>query len=161
MIIFLNGSINAGKTTVAKILAEKIDKLALVEVDVLRAMIPWVPINEAVLINLENAVSITRNLAMKGHNVLVVYPLLKRNYEYVLYSLADLHTPMHFFTLSPRLEVALTNRGTRELDEKEKERIKYHYDVGIPTPSFGEIIDNSEQTGEETARIILDKLKIR
>ena len=34
MIIFINGSINAGKTTVAKILATKLSNSALLEIDV-------------------------------------------------------------------------------------------------------------------------------
>lgn len=44
-----------------------------------------------------------------------------------------------FFTLTPSLDKALTNRGGRELDNKEKERIKHHYDIGIPKPNFGEL----------------------
>ncbi len=39
MIIFINGSINAGKTTIAKILAEKIPQTANVEIDELRNFI--------------------------------------------------------------------------------------------------------------------------
>jgi len=33
VILFLNGPINAGKTTVAKILAQKLPNVALVEID--------------------------------------------------------------------------------------------------------------------------------
>lgn len=44
MIIFLNGSINSGKSTVAKILANNISDVALVEIDALRFMIDWMPI---------------------------------------------------------------------------------------------------------------------
>lgn len=39
MIIFINGSINSGKTTVAKILAREFSNIALVEIDSLREMI--------------------------------------------------------------------------------------------------------------------------
>lgn len=73
--------------------------------------------------------------------------------------LKNLNEKVYVFTLSPELEKALTNRGNREITEEEKDRIKYHYEIGINTPSFGEIIDNSEQTPEETAKIILDKIK--
>jgi len=45
MIIFINGSINAGKSTVAKMLAEKIPNTALVEIDVFHEMIEWMPID--------------------------------------------------------------------------------------------------------------------
>ena len=159
MIIFLNGSINAGKTTVAKILAKKLSNVALVEIDALRDMISWMPIDQAVPINLENAVSVIRNLSKRGLTVIVPYPLSKGNYDYVMDGLKGLDVKIHVFTLAPKLEKALTDRGTRKLDDKERERIKYHYDIGIPNPSFGEVIDNSEQIPEETADHIIGKIR--
>lgn len=159
MIIFLNGSINSGKTTVAEILAKKLSSVAIVEIDALRAMINWMPIDQAIPINLENAVSVIRNFSKRGLDVIIPYPLSQKNYEYVADNLKDIDTQKYFFTLAPSLEKAITNRGTRELDDQEKKRIAYHYDIGIHSPSFGEIIDNSDQTPEETARIILAKIK--
>ncbi len=160
MIIFINGSINAGKTTVAKILHEKISQSALIEIDTLRAMIEWLPIDKAVPINLENAVAVIRTFTKHDIHAIVPYPLSERNYAYMVESLKDLNQPIHVFTLAPKLEKALTNRGARELSEAEQERIKHHYTIGIPTPSFGEIIDNSKQSPEETANSILEKLQI-
>ncbi|MCX6702553.1 MAG: hypothetical protein NTW60_01640, partial [Candidatus Wolfebacteria bacterium] len=136
MIIFLNGSINAGKSTVAKILAKRIPNVALVEIDTLRDMIGWMPINQAVPINLENAVSVIRNFSKRGLNVIIPYPLSQKNYEYVMSGLKGIDTKIHVFTFAPNLEKALTNRGGRELDDRERERIKYHYEVGIHKPSF-------------------------
>ena len=72
--------------------------------------------------------------------------------------LKDLEIDIHIFTLAPKLEKVLGNRGTRELTDQEKERIKHHYDIGIPNPTFGEIIDNSNQTPQETADYILSKI---
>jgi hypothetical protein len=45
------------------------------------------------------------------------------------------------------------------LDEWEKERIKYHYKININNPGFGNVIDNSNQTPEETANQILKLIK--
>ncbi len=159
MIIFINGSINAGKTTVAKILATKLSNVALVEIDALRDMISWMPINQAVPINLENAVAVIRNFSKRGLNVIVPYPLSKGNYDYVTNELKSLDAKIYVFTLAPKLEKALTDRGTRKLDDWERERIKYHYDIGIHNPSFGKMIDNSEQTPEETADQIISKVR--
>jgi hypothetical protein len=158
MIIFLNGSINSGKSTVAKILAKKLFSVAIVEIDALREMIEWMPIDQSIPINLENAVSVIRNFSKRGLDVVVPYPLSQKNYEYLSSGVKDLEAEPYVFTLSPRLEKILTNRGHRELNEGETERIKHHYDIGIPTPSFGEIIDNSDQTPEETADYILAKI---
>jgi chloramphenicol 3-O-phosphotransferase len=158
MIIFLNGTINAGKTTVAKILVSKLPNTALVEIDALREMIDWMPIDKAVPINLENAVSVIKNFSKHSINSIVPYPLTEKNYTYISHELADLKDTIKVFTLSPNMEKALTNRGTRELSPEEKDRVKYLYSIGIHEPSFGETIDNSNQTPEETADYILQKI---
>lgn len=158
MIIFLNGSVNAGKSTVAKILAKKLSNVALVEIDSLREMIEWMPIDEAVPINLENAILVIRNFVKRNLNVIVPYPLSQNNYNYVVNELKDIDTKIYFFTLAPKLEKILTNRGERELNDWERERIKYHYNIGINNPPFGIIIDNTDQKSEETAEEILKKV---
>lgn len=154
MIIFINGSINSGKSTVAKLLAEKIKDTAVVEVDRFHEFIPWMPVAESVLINLENAVLVIRNFYKRGFNVIVPYPLSKRNYEYLMEELKDIAENISIFTLNPELEEVLKNRGSRELTEAEKERIKYHYSMGINNPTFGKVINNTKQTPEETAENI-------
>jgi len=159
MIIFINGSINAGKSAVAKILSKKLSNVALVEIDVLRDMISWMPIEQAVPLNLENAISVIKNFSKKGLNVIVPYPLSNKNYDYVANSLTGVDTKIYFFTLAPKIEKALTNRGARELNDWERERIRHHYKIGIHNPGFGEIIDNTDQTPEETAELILIRIK--
>ncbi|NQV88021.1 MAG: hypothetical protein HQ402_00505 [Parcubacteria group bacterium] len=159
MIILLNGSINAGKSTVAKLLVEKLPNTALLEIDALREMIGWMPIDQSISINLENAVSIARNFSKEGLNVVVPYPLSEKNYNFLIDGLKDLNTQIYTFTLAPKLEKTLTNRGNRELEDSEQERIKHHYKIGIHSPAFGEVVDNSEQTPEETVEIILSKIR--
>jgi len=158
MIIFLNGSINSGKSTVAKLLAKEIPNTAIVEIDALREMIEWMPIDQAVPINLENAIAVIRNFTKHSISCIVPYPLSQKNYEFVTNGLSDLSVPMLFFTLAPLLEKVLSDRGERKLDERERKRIGHHYDIGIHAPSFGIIIDNSDQTPEETAKIILKNI---
>lgn len=158
MIVFINGSINAGKSTVAKLLAKELSNTALLEIDALRDMIDWMPIDQAVPISLENAISVIRNFANKGLNVVVPYPLSQKNHEYITEQLRDIHTTIFVFTLAPAIEKILTNRGTRELDDGERSRIQHHYNIGIHNPSFSETIDNSNQTPEETKDYILGKI---
>ncbi len=159
MIIFLNGSINSGKSTVAKLLAKELPKTALMEIDAFHEMIEWMPIDEAIPLNLENALTTIRNFIARGLNVIVPYPLSQKNYDYFVAGLKDLDIETHVFTLAPKLEKTLTNRGTRELTDWERQRIQHHYDTGIHKPSFGEIIDNTDQTPEETVKLILSKIK--
>ncbi|MFA5736784.1 MAG: hypothetical protein WCX70_02565 [Candidatus Paceibacterota bacterium] len=159
MIIFINGSINSGKSTVGKLLIKELSKAALLEIDALREMIDWMPIDQAVPINLENAVSLIRNFANQEFDVVVPYPLSQKNHDYIMDQLKDVNAKIFVFTLAPKLEKALANRGTRELNNWEKARIQHHYDIGIHNPSFGEIIDNSNQTPEKTRDYILDKIR--
>lgn len=159
MIIFLNGSINAGKSTVAKLLAKELRDTALVEIDAFHEMIEWMPIEQSIPLNLENAVSVIKNFAKRNLNVIIPYPLSQKNYDYMVESLKGLNTDIRVFTLAPQLEKVMTNRGMRELDDWERERIKHHYTIGIQSPAFGEIIDNTDQTPEETADLILSKLE--
>ena len=61
MIIFINGSINSGKSTIAKLLTQNIPQTANIEIDSLRHFIDWVEIDKAIPINLENAVLLIKN----------------------------------------------------------------------------------------------------
>ncbi|MFA5961929.1 MAG: hypothetical protein WC848_04575 [Parcubacteria group bacterium] len=157
MIIFINGSINSGKSTIAKILAQEIKESAVVEIDSLSAFIEWMPIEEKIELNLENAVSVIKNFTKRKFDVIVPYPLSQKNYEYLTEKLKD-DAEILVFTLNPKIEEASKNRGERELNEWEKERIKHHYSIGINNPAFGEVIDNTNQTPRETANVILSKL---
>jgi adenylate kinase family enzyme len=158
MIIFINGSINSGKSTVSKILVDKLGNTALLEIDHLRNFIEWMPFEQAIPISLENAIAVIKVFISRGLNVVIPYPLSKNNYEYFLKKLKGSDTKIEIFTLSPKVEVVLAKRGSRSLTDWEKERIKYHYTIGIPNPDFGIIIDNSDETPEQTAELIFRKL---
>ncbi len=156
MVIIINGSINSGKTTVAGILVEMIPNTAHVEIDSLREFIRWLPLEESIPINLENAVSVANNLLKRGFHVVVTYPLSQDEHEYLKSNLKGVRGDIYTFTLRPKLSVTLTNRGTRELTSKEETRIREQYADG--RKSLGMIIDNSHQTPEETAKVILDHM---
>lgn len=161
MIVFVNGSFNAGKSTVAKLLAQKIENAAVVEVESFHDFIDWMPIKESVLINLENATLVIRNFVKRGFNVIVPYPLSKQTYEYMMEKLKDMEGEIYIFNLNPDINEVLGNRGNKELTEAEIERIKYHYSIGINNASFGKTINNTNQTPEETAEIILGSIVLK
>lgn len=158
MIIFINGSINSGKSTIAKRLSEKIPNLIVLEIDVLRDLIKFVPLDKAIPINLENTVLLTKNFVKHHFNVLIPYPLSKKNYDFLVEGLNNIKEKIYTFTLNPSIQVVLEGRG-RKLTEWEKERIKHHYKIKINKPDFGTIIDNSHQTPDETTNQILTLLK--
>lgn len=158
MIIFISGSINSGKSTVANLLVKDLPNTALLEVDVLTEMIDWMSIEKAVPISIDNAISLIKNFLNKEINVVVSYPISQKNYDYIMEQLKDTKTQIFIFTLAPKLEKVLTNRGNRELNDWERSRIEYHYSIGINSPTFGDIIDNTDQTPEETKNYILSKV---
>lgn len=158
MIIFINGSINAGKTTVAKILAKNVPKCARVEIDRLHEFIDWLEIDQAVPINLENAALIISNFVRRGYNVVVPYPLSQKDYEYMTKKLSDFAGQLYFFTLAPKMKKVQADTKVRKISPWEHERIRHHYNSGITSPTFSKIIDNTHQTPEQTADEILSYL---
>jgi hypothetical protein len=159
MIILLNGSINAGKSTVAQCLVDRLPRTAHVEVDDLRAFIRQIPLAEAIPINLENAVGVTRTFVRHGFHVVLTYPLGDQDYAYLVDQLTPCGVPIYTFTLSPALTVAITNRGTRELSAHEIRRIHEQYAQDRHQPGFGISIDNSTLPPEETAAQILQLIR--
>lgn len=159
MLIFINGSINSGKTTVGKLLASHLLKTSLVELDDIRNMFSWVPLEEAIPITIDLGINLIKNFVKKDMSVIVSYPLSQKNYDHIVNELKDVEVKKYFFTLAPKLEKVLTNRGKRKLTKPEQERIKHHYDIGIHNPSFGIIIDNTNQKPEETVEKILENIK--
>ncbi|HYF63435.1 MAG TPA: hypothetical protein VD886_11515 [Herpetosiphonaceae bacterium] len=158
MTILINGSINAGKTTVAKALCELLPRTAHVEVDSLHDFIGWMDLEESIPLNLKNAAAVGRNFLEYGLNVVISYPLNPPDYQYLAAALDGF--PLACFTLSPPLEVARRNRGARVLSDWERERIAFHYATGIASPAFGAIIDNAAQTPRQTAAEIASRLGV-
>lgn len=157
MVIFINGSINSGKTTIAKLLKKKIPKTAHIEVDDLRTFIDWMPLEESIPINLDNTVLLIDSYSKLGINSIVTYPLSKADFEYMKERVKSRET-IYFFTLNPELRTALSNRG-RKLTEWEKKRIMHHYATKINSPGFGIVINNTHQTPEETVDEILSYIR--
>jgi hypothetical protein len=158
MIILINGSINSGKSTVASHLRAQLDHAAHVEVDDLHNFIGHVSLAEAIPINLENAVCVTRNFVRHDFHVIITSPLGIDDHAYLIDQLTPCHVPIYTFTLSPDLSVAVTNRGTRELSAYEVRRIHEQYADGRHHPPFGETIDNTALSPAETATHLLRRI---
>lgn len=161
MIIFISGPINSGKTTISNILERKIPNTAVIEVDSIRSMVKWMPLFKALSLDLKNTISLIKNFVEKDMNVIVSYPIRKKDYKYIIKNLNNINSKIYFFTLSPKIEFAIKNRGDREILDYQVKKIKHHYSIGIANPNFGEIIDNTYQTAEETANKILSKINLK
>lgn len=153
MLIFISGSINSGKTTTSKALAEKLGAV-FINVDDLNDTIP----NFNLATDLDKSMDLTikeinANLS-KGKNVVANYVLRQKDFDRLgkEINVAD----RYIITLAPRLEVAQGKRGERTLTDWEVQRVRHHYDTGVATPNFGHIIDNSDLSIAGTVDKILE-----
>lgn len=152
MLIFISGSINSGKTTTSKALAERIGA-DFVNVDDLNDLIPNFNLKTDLDKSMDLAIATINKYLDVGKSVVANYVLRQKDFDRFE---KEVHTTdQYVFTLAPRLEVAQSKRGDRVLTEWEIERVKHHYETGIATPNFGYIIDNSELSVEQTVDKIL------
>ncbi|MEM7031089.1 MAG: hypothetical protein AAF629_16100 [Chloroflexota bacterium] len=156
MIILIEGPINAGKTTISRLLSETIPNTAHVKVDDLRHFVSWMSLEDAIPFALENAACVTTNFVRAGLHVIIDYPLDQDDYDFLYTQFQQLNTPVYCFTLRPNLDVNLTNRGKRILTDRERRRIREQHQSRQGIPAVGYKIDNSAQTVQN----ILDILNV-
>ena len=163
-IININGSINSGKSTISKLLKEKLLKCLFIEVDELLSD------EEQKMLNLNreegwaerlkrlNEIIVGEKTLQRYENIIFAYPITGKTYhQWKLWE--DENTKFINITLAPKLDVCMQNRGERKLSFQEKERIKQMYQEGYNHPEFSDlIIDNSSQTPIETLENIVDFL---
>lgn len=152
MLVFISGSINSGKTTTSKALAERLGA-AFVNVDDLNDTIPNFNLATDLDKSMDLAIKTINELATNGKDVVANYVVRQKDFDRFAYEIKT--SPQVVVTLAPRLEVAQGKRGERVLSEWEVSRVKHHYDTGIASPGFGYIIDNSEMTINQTVDRIL------
>ena len=155
MLIFISGSINSGKTTTAYALADRIGAVCI-NVDDLNDSIPDFNLATDLDKSMDYAIEAINKSLAQGRDVVANYVVRQKDFDRFK---NEINTKEQYVvTLSPRLEIAQSKRGDRELSEWEVSRIKHHYDRGIASPKFGHIIDNSELTVDETVNSILHLL---
>lgn len=153
MLIFISGSINSGKTSTSKMLAERIGA-AYINVDDLNDTIPNFNLATDLDKSMDLAIQKINEYSELGKDVVANYVVRKSDQRRFDKEIKT--SPRIVITLAPRIEVAQSKRGNRELTEWEISRIKYHYENGIASPDFGHIIDNSDISIEETVDKILE-----
>ena len=158
-VLVVSGPINGGKTTVSRLLCQRLSGTAHVEGDALRAFVDWMPLEESIPINLRNLIDVSRNFLTAGQHVVVDYLLSAANHAQLVEELGPVADSLDSFVLAPTLAVALSDRGDRKLDDWERGRIRELYDQHIHDPGFGISIDTGEQTAEQTVEEILTHVR--
>jgi len=159
-VINIGGAINAGKSTVSKILAEKLNNAVFIEVDEL------LPDEEEYLFPDFSArinerlrrlyAELDRYLCEQRFDYIIfAYPMTEKTFNAICTLIKD-KAAFVVITLNPPLEKCLLNRGTRELTEWETKRIGEMYAKGFNCFARSDlIIDNDGQTPEQTAGTIV------
>jgi cytidylate kinase len=156
MLVFISGSINSGKTTTSKALAKTLGA-EFVNVDDLNDTIPNFNLATGLDKSMDLAIKTINDYSKQGKDVVANYVVRQKDFDRFENEIET--QPQIVITLAPRLEVAQSKRGGRELSEWEVSRIKHHYDTGIASPKFGYVIDNSILTIDETVDSILNIIK--
>ncbi len=152
MLIFISGTINAGKTTTAKLLAEKLG-WPFINVDDITDQIEGFDIYTHLDVAMDAAITAINAATAEKNNVVANFVARKEDYIRLEH---EIHThPQIFITLSPGLKVAQSQRGDRVLTDWEIKRIKAHHVDGLASPDYGYIVDNSRLSVEVTVEEIM------
>jgi cytidylate kinase len=135
MIIFIQGSSEAGKSTVARVLADKMEQVAVVDFEALQQFADWMTLAEAKDLTWKNTLAVVSNFVAAGIDVVVPYPVDAENDH-----------DQDFFDF---------------LQDKDTKAYLVHLTPGQPvTDGQGLTLDNSELSAHETAQKILDYIKV-
>ena len=160
LILNINGPMNSGKSTVSKILVNRLSNAVFIEVDDLMSDSE----QEALGLSLRegwkerhkrlNAKLSALKQSQEYEIVIFAYPIADNTYQ-DWKAMEDEKTRFINITLAPSLEMCLKNRGTRELTDWEKKRIREMYLEGYQNRPYSDfIINNDHQTPDETAEVI-------
>lgn len=136
-IIVVSGPINAGKTTIGRALAKAIDGAVFIDGDDHDA-----PEDAPLALRIEAGLKrLSDEIARNPARWLVIaYPLRDKDHERLLEVAQARGARLLTVTLAPPLEVCLSDRGSRALDDWERARICEMYTEGYHQPAFSDLV---------------------
>lgn len=159
MILIMTGPAGAGKNTVGHIIAQKREKCAVIDVDVVRHMAikphiaPWY--GEAgqkqVRLGVKNACDLANNFVSVGFDVIILDVLTEETSRIYRENLKDFDPKI--ILLLPTLEKVKERNKSRTYNLQEERVISLHQEQS-KFNGFDKKIDNSHITPEETAEVI-------
>ncbi|HSX31338.1 MAG TPA: AAA family ATPase [Candidatus Saccharimonadales bacterium] len=161
-IYILNGPGGAGKTTTARLLAEQLERCALIEVDEIRKLIvqgesdPFSKEGQAQLIlSSQNAAQLARNFYDNGFTVIIDDCVTdKERLDYYCKTLHEL--PFKIFLILPTQEALISRdnerKGRSKLGRTKIEWLYQRFVERANEEQRWEIIDNTHLTATETVK---------
>ena len=160
-IINIGGAINAGKSTVGKLLEKMLPDSVFIEVDDLLSdeeEKDFPSFEERILERLNRLYRLLAKYLQSHapHYIIFAYPMGDKGYRAIKETAGD-NANFVIITLNPPLAVCLSDRGTRKLSAWEQKRIGEMYRDGMNAYKHSDlIIDNGGETPEQTAGKIAD-----
>ncbi len=158
--IWISGSINAGKSTIAANIHKLIRKSVNIECDALRHFAENDKLENIGDYILTDALDLAKKWSDRGYLPIITWPCYGEGLEQMLSYSKELEIVPILINLTPEKETAKQNRGQREVTEKEFNRIEYMYETeNIHKPKLGFIINNTNQSVEETVEEVMEIIK--
>lgn len=153
VIICINGTINSGKSTIARLLAARLTDARFVEGDDHHGH--DLPFEQMIAHAVKR---LAAEVAEATQTLIIAYPLRDEDYAVLRDAAARRGLQMLVVTLSPPLDVALGKRGSRTLDDGERARIREMYSEGYHERSFSDLVIAGTPTPDAIVETIADFL---
>ncbi len=167
-IIVVSGVQGSGKSTVARLLAERFSRAVHIEADTLQRMIvsggewsgePGEPPAEAarqLRLRLRNACLLARSFFDAGFMAVVDDIIIGERFEHLRADLAGL--PFHLVVLAPDVETAIARYAAREYTVGEEWARYLDEEQRRTMAGSGLWVDSSGQTADETVEEVMSRL---
>lgn len=158
-LIWVSGAINSGKTTVCKLLNERLIHSVNIELDSLSAFNCKLPIDQKTFYIIQDALDIAANWLKRKYLPILNWPIYGPELVFMMDYAKQLGIKPVMINLTPTLAVVKQNRGSRELTDWELSRIDHLFtNCQINQTTFGYDIDNGTLTPDETAELVISYL---
>ncbi|MDQ8034219.1 shikimate kinase [Bordetella genomosp. 1] len=139
-VIHLNGPINAGKSTIGPRVAALLPQGVWIDGDDLAGPddLPREAQWEQAHARLAEAIA-----ALRVGTLVLGYPMDQALYERLHAAAQEAGARLLVVTLSPPLDVALSDRGERRLTPEERARVAEMYEQGYPSRPFSDLVLNT------------------
>lgn len=159
--LILNGPTGAGKNTVAEILSKKIEKSAVIDVDLLRLMVknphkaPWQGEEGAKqqLLGVHNACLLAKGFIKNNFSVIILDVLSDETAKYYKENLSEFKPKL--VLLLPTWKEIVRRNKTRERRLTDEE-LKMVHEQQQNLKTYDEKIDNSNLSAEEVSEKLLE-----
>lgn len=154
-ILFINGSINSGKSTIAQMLAVKLQNGVYIEGDQVVSR-DYLTIQSWLVSTIMNATLLACEFVKDGKIPIVAFPLRDIDWQLIQRLCGYREITPYCFTLDPGYEKAISKREDRELTESEAMRVHQMYTEGYNRRLFSSLIlQNEFETPEQTCERII------